>query len=788
MRVANAAAQKRRLEVRERCAETSGSEAEQQHQHSTEQQHQHLTDDDDSTIDDNFIKAADRAYECVKRHKFLRLWKHRTVQKVVRRKFFEHQAEVYDRTALFQQSFDMWKEQRWFAIIGGRATQRYRLTLLSKTWNKWAHQTAAIVQRTHEVQQRILARKYFNIWKRRVQGDRENVRRFRLQSVLYRWIGACQRQRDLELQAVEKYQGNLASRFYWQWYFAHLNVAVPQRYVECLAHNALEEWAAKANGLIELRLMATEFRRQKVLQKFFAHWVYKTDRNMEDQEYAMNHLDLCRRQAAFDNWRRQAAFAPLVRGMLEVVSDRIIYERFTAWKRHAKNEIAAAEMYKGNLTRKGLRIWRLALRHDIMTEHHDVAIRRNTLQQWVRQERLQLLARTHNRKVARNVVQIFAQRCREKKEMLRRAYRQTATRHRRNLVRDIFLFWHHRQQFLHEREQHATNRYSATLMERALFIWQDRVATVRFHEKLADDAFYFFRTKQMLTRWNAAATESKKQRIKEAYHVVSRNRKRRTAQRVFRRWRTKSDQLWDQEQRATDYAHSKLHELGRNILYNWNARVAVGLDHWAEAEDLDRRRIVGLAFNTWLESRHRLQEQELRVQMMVHGRNLRLVHKYIKRWDTRRTRLGWRHLDAIRQYEHTQTIRGLSFFLEWHEKALRRQQQQNSSMQQMDSFENVTVIQSAKGDGGSVTPLRGFKTPGWKTTGGSRRRSVLGNRILAPSTPIRSPVSPLKRFSIFRKSTLGKVMEPDDEDEGTLIGSGSGARTVGSRGSVAGGL
>lgn len=108
-------------------------------------------------------------------------------------------------------------------------------------------------------------------------------------------------------------------------------------------------------------------------------------------------------------------------------------------------------------------------------------------------------------------------------------------------------------------------------------------------------------------------------------------------------------------------------------------------------------------------------------------------------------------------------------------------------MQQMDSFEDVTVIQPAKGGGGTVTPLRGFKTPGWKTTGGSRRRGVLGNRILAPSTPIGSPGSPLKRFGMFGRSTLGRVVEPDD-DEGTLVGSGSGARTIASRSSVAGGL
>jgi hypothetical protein len=48
-----------------------------------------------------------------------------------------------------------------------------------------------------------------------------------------------------------------------------------------------------------------------------------------------------------------------------------------------------------------------------------------------------------------------------------------------------------------------------------------------------------------------------------------------------------------------------------------------------------------------------------------------------------------------------------------------------------------------------------------------------------------SPGSPLKRYGMFGKSMLGRVVEPDDEDEGTLVGSQKGL-TVGSQSTVGG--
>jgi hypothetical protein len=778
VRAATAAAQRKRLETRERRAGMSGSSSPA------------AAAPSDDTNAERLENAADRLHRGVMIRKFFHLWKTRANQQVVCRKFFEQRAAVFRGVSLLQPAFDTWKRRRWLAILERRAERRNALVLLAKTWGVWVRQTAAIVQRSAEMRQRILVRKYVNAWKdivRRKRETEEKVRFFQLSCVMQRWKNAFGRRQEQEQQAIDVYENNLVTRIYWQWYFAHLNTAVPQQYEERLARTVLYEWREKADGIMQLHAMAEEFRRRKLLQRYFSHWVYRTDSTLEDQDRAMDYLEWNRQKMALDNWRKQATLAPLVKGMQDVVKDRILYEHFSLWRQRTKNEVVAAEIYNQNLVQKAFRNWRLALRHDIMAEHHERTILRNTMQHWVRQERLQLLLRTHNRKLARGVVGLMAQRLKEKKDRLRQSYRQVAVLHRRNTARNIFQFWYQKLLYLREREQMAENRYQTSLVEKALYIWRDRLQQIRDMEQQAADAYFYFRTTKILTLWRARAAEARKARLKEAYQIVARNRKRRTALEHFRRWRARSDQLWDLDQRANDFSTARLYDIGRDILFNWNARVAHALEQEAEAEELDYRRLVGMAFSVWNDNLRRQQELELRAQVMVQENHLKLLLKYLKRWDTRYSRICWRREDATREYERNQTAKALSIFRQWREKAYQRQQHNEDTFGAFgDHASTSSSAAPPPPDPGIVTPRRGFKTPGWKTTGGTTmRRGVLGNRnlVLSANTPIGSPGSPLKRFGgLFGRSTLGRPPPPpppDDEDEGTLVGSGG--LTIGSR-------
>ncbi|KAF8253871.1 Sfi1-domain-containing protein [Wilcoxina mikolae CBS 423.85] len=738
LKAANDAAHKRRLEVRERRAAMSSSDTEQ------------LSEDSSRS---ELKDVANRFHRDAILRKCFHHWKDRTVQLV---------------------------EKRWFAVLERRAGRRYDLVLLAKTWDIWVRQTAVIVQRTHEVRQRILARKYFNAWKEFVQANRKKVLHFQLSCALHRWISAFNKRQDIEQQAAEVYHGNLAHRVYWQWYFKHLNIAVPQRYSERLVHTALYQWGEKMDRVMELRTKADEFLRRKTLQKIFSHWVHRTDSSLEQQDDAVNYLDWRRRQTVFDKWRRQAILAPLVKGMQDVVNDRIVYERFTAWKVRTKNEIAAAEMYKQNLIRKTFRTWRLTLRHHIMAEHHDRLLQRNILQQWTCQERLQLLARTHNRKLVRRAIQLFAEKCREKSSKLRRAYRQVALNYRRNLAKRIFHWWYEKSQYNAKLLHLQSNAYQATLIGKALSSWRDRLGVIKVQEDQAAHALYYFTAKRALARWNAAVNESKKNRLRQAYQTFSRNRKRRTAQLFFGHWRDRVYGIWIKQQTAERKFEASVHHVGRRVLFNWFHKTLKIAENDAEAEAFARRRLLGAALDVWIESHQNLRALDDHADTRLREHNLTLISKYLDRWDKKFWRISRRTEEGLQWLARNETKRAQSLFRLWREKASQRQQLRETT--DIQQFVDTTIIIPLRD--GAVTPPRGLKTPGWKTTGGHRRRGILGNRSLVATTPMGSPGSPLKRYGMFGKSMLGRVVEPEDEDEGTLVGSQ--ALTVGSQSTTGG--
>lgn len=760
-------------------------------------------------------RAAGQLHSRTVLRRYLAHWKERTVQLVVRRRFSAEQAVVFDRTTLLRQSFDIWQEKRWFGVLERRAGRRYDLVLLAKTWDGWVRRTAAAVQRTHEGRQRFLARKYFAAWRDLVRTQRRTVAHFQLSCALRRWTTALDERRARERKAAEARRENLAQHFYWLWYFRHLNVAVPQRYAERLAHLALCQWADRADRMAELHRSAEEFHRRRALQAVLAHWVQRTADGLERHDSALGRLDCRRLRAVFGAWRRRAALAPLVEAMRDVMDDRIAYETFSAWRTRTQNEIAAAEMYKQSLVRRTFRAWRLALRHRVMVEHRALLLRRSTLQQWTLQERLRLLARTHHRKLGRGVIQLFADKCREKSARLLQAYRQALLAHRRSLARRVFQWWYEKSQRSGQQQLLQCHRYRAALALRALNGWRSRLDAARVLESRAADACYFFTATHALARWRAAVGEARKDKLRRAYHLVSHARKRRTAQLALDAWRARASDAWAMELAAARFAAASVHDVARGILARWVRRTAKAADDGSVAGGIQQLRLLGVAFEAWKERSRDLREMDDTADETRHEHDLALVSKCLVRWDKKFWRVSRRSEDALGWLARNETKRVQSVFRLWRDKACQRRRDAPDPRRRrplplpaVDFGGDLTVLplhgDSVAAAKAAVTPIRPFRTPaGWggtatnatATTGGHhRRRGILGNRSLTAAglaagagamTPMGSPGSPLKRYGRFGKSImLGKVGELSDEDEGTLVGSQT--RTTGSQSTIGG--
>ncbi|KAI5797673.1 Sfi1 spindle body protein-domain-containing protein [Geopyxis carbonaria] len=714
--------------------------------------------------------------------KYLHDWHNATVRSVVSHEHLEKQAVLYDRRMLLRQAFDMWQEKKWFAAIEHRVEAKYNQKLLVGAWSIWIRRTAVNVQQAHEVRQRIIERKYFNGWRDVVATDEKRAYDFQLSTILTRWRNQVKRQRKMETQALEFYEGNLVHKAYWLWFFNLCGILAPKRHHEILIQQQFYGWLDKSQKIAHLNHVAQTFFRSRTLHAVFSRWVQRTEQLLEKQDTASNYFEWRIKHTRFDAWKRMAMMAPLGKAMQTFSNDRIAHEHFTAWRIRAKNQVLAVEFFKKTLSQKVLRNWRLALRKRVLAEYQDNVLRRVFLQHWARQERLKVVTRVNNRKLARNVLRVFAANFRNRNAQIWVAYRQTVAFRDENLARAVLSCWCYKISQTIALNARAERQHEHSLARKVYSMWQNRVIQRKVYDQWAADANYYFTAKRSMDRFKQAFHDARKNRLRNAYQIVARKRKENLAGLIISTWRSKRDKLVGAEQLAHNIYNSKLEEISTTCFEHWLDRTQAVQTLLDDANAFNNRRLLHLAFHNWTERYQRLQDLNHLADLRKDYLNAQLVGTFLRRLHTRYWDLTMLREKGDKLFLRNQGLRKRLVFRLWREQVQNQRQPDISGLQQLEGFSQSLPPMRQNILGRSMiipnrTPIVGLRTPNWKTTG--RRRGLLGNSSFLglgpdPHTPMGSPPeSPLKRFTGFGKSTLGRVAEPDDEDDGsgTLVGS-----------------
>lgn len=720
--------------------------------------------------------AADRLYALRQKsmlRQYLRDWHSTTIRTMSKRKHQNQQAIVFDRFTLMRQAFDTWQERAWFSKVERRAEDFYNQSLVSRAFSIWIQRTATIVQRTDEMRQRILARKYFNAWREIVLQNERNVRQFQLGRVWDRWLDNYRKRKEMEQKAVGYYNGYLAVRVYWTWYFALCGKLGSGKYDEKLIKRAFEGWIQRTETSLRLGHMADAFFRRKTLQTVFAHWAKRTEENIERQDLACDYSDWRLMQTSLNTWKRDALMAPRVRALQEYHDDRIAAELLLCWRERTKNSVAAEELCRQNSLKRALKRWRLVLRLRIVQENHDRLLQERMLANWARQERLQLLRRTNDRRLARKVIHDFAVNLRLKHQRLRIAYRDAALLRNRSLAHSALTCWIFKVDRIASMSRHAELRFEASTADRALTIWRAKTQTYTAYSAWAADSVWYFTAKRALATLKSAYLAHRKTRLKQTYHFLVRQRKRNLAARIMQIWRGKLAEIADLSHTAAHFDSSRQEDLAQAILAHWRERTSQIESDTERAEGFDARRLMRRGMGTLVNRHHTIQVMAQEAEILRQNATLKIMGTYVHRWDTQFWNLTMLYERGERLFARKEALRVKAILRSW-----RDQVRPQEEVEQLEGFSEAPVLLPPP-----MTQLRrrmdlAPATPGFKTAG--RRRGLLGNAM--SQTPLGSPGSPLKRFAALGlgQSRLGRVSEPVDEEEEGSYGSAT-ATFVGSR-------
>ena len=600
----------------------------------------------------------------------------------------------YDARILVQQGFDQWRmslrekrriaeTERFFNRLEHRASRARDLFLLTKAFTHWAECASEEVQRTSRARRHILRLKYFNAWRDITAVNELKVRRQGLQRFFNIWKHRCAQNLTDEANAISHHYESLLRFTYWRWFWAFCEKRAPEWRITRLKTKHFRIWLDRHQQIAQRENRVTISLQDESKRGFFLRWLQKTRKILSNDEEAVSFNN--RRIAAnsLNDWRLMRQHAPLAQQVSNMVDWTVAGNTFATFVARFRTERRAENVNRLRILRNMWTQWNDRLRWQALSQKIDDRFLLEALYKWVIAERARLLQRLVEQRLKQRILSTISDRL-----ITNRAKRFQTLKifyHSRDqqLLRSAMMRWRNRLEHHRDEERAALSFYHPRIARESVQVWNRKGAHLQMLDRWADDSEYYFLGTKTLKRWQAAVVESRRKKRRDAYALIRRKLKMEAATKIIRRWQGLSSTLNDLNQQALAINQDYLRRIGYTLFNNWRSRSEYIIDQSNRANDYYQQKLVTSQFRMWrdkvrtqLELQERAQQladlrtekdafrwfQKLRLQMIERqgrARNAeslqalhekRHVHNLVRQWHTKaaarrglppRREIGW---------------------------------------------------------------------------------------------------------------------------------------------------
>ncbi|KAF8456642.1 Sfi1 spindle body protein-domain-containing protein [Terfezia claveryi] len=627
------------------------------------------TDSRDRTTSEEQVRLKDNA-EFVRNislsQKYFRLWQHRVVEQAEHRRELEHIAAAHDNRVLGRAALT-----EWLFLTKERQTENARnIYLIGAAFSTWAHKTAAIINRSNEMRQRIMARKYFNTWRSIVLENNAKIQRFQLSCAIYRWRMALFRRRQAEERAIQVYKANLVNRFRRVWWYRACEAVAPGLHNNFLMHEALSTWRQQTSAMAHNQLVADRLNRGRLANRVFQHWLERTDDYLDLEENAVDHRDWSLTRRHLNIWRQQTGYAPAVAHTAARINRRLATNILANWRLRCRQSLAAAAFLKANTFKHILRIWDLHLRHNFLVVQQERRILVDALYSWVLQTRYQIFTRNvKNWFLAKNALLTWRQRTRRILRERRNNNHNAIYSLKRHLLSKFFHTWRSRLAEEATREANAESHRRTVLVPKALRIWTARVRDIIILQSWVEPAHRYLLIRNHLNLWRNALQSVKRNKIKSAYKEFYRFRRRRLLASVMNHWYSRTQTRRAMVLSAEDFNSSRIALIAQRTLEIWHGRLA-RVDQLKETQQSwNNPPLMNSALDKWLLYLEHLANLGGLAQSYRNERLILIAATLFRRWQTKVFILRTRETTAELLSDRIEKRRLVGLVRRWVERA-----------------------------------------------------------------------------------------------------------------------
>ncbi|KAI5789756.1 Sfi1 spindle body protein-domain-containing protein [Peziza echinospora] len=527
--------------------------------------------------------------------KYFGRWHGLVAEQAAQRRWMEAQATAYDRRVLLREAFTEWL----FLLKEKQTVHARNIYLLGQAFATWAHKTAAIINRSNEMRQRIMARKYFSAWRSLVLENEAKVRRFQLNSALFRWRTALYKRRQEDAFAGQVYEYTLARRVRRLWWYKACEAVAPSWHNNFLLREALATWKQQAAAVTHNEAVAARKHDMASMANALRLWLGRTDRVIDMEEDADDHHAWTVARKHLDIWRWQASCAPAVAQVRARSGRRLLTAAITTWRFRLRQSLAATALLRASTLKHAFRAWNLQLRHNVVVVQVEERIAVDILYAWVLQARYQaFVRRTRQWILARHALAGWRERTKRAIAARRKGEHTARSLVRHRLAAGALEHWHARVAHLQNLEARAARFRTAIAARHALAVWREayqrKVARL---DAWAYEARYFLLTTHHLKIWRAAKKTHHRQLLKSTFSSLWHARRRRMLTAVLTTWRNRTGHVMALDVSATAYDESRLLS---THMQTWQARLnnITALSH--KLESYSHPVLVSAVLQRWL--------------------------------------------------------------------------------------------------------------------------------------------------------------------------------------------
>lgn len=489
-----------------------------------------------------------------------------------------------------------------FARIGLRAVSCRNDHLKKKAFTHWLAIAQDKVEATKAAERQMMRSRTFKAWKshtketeEKVQLGEEKARQVQLKKFLEKWK-AKKLKIDVDAEeAAEVDKCNMLERVFSKMAEKKKVKDFTKEVEQKNKQRALSTWVEKAQAVAEATQLADDENLLKAVEKTMKTWKQKTVKQVALNQEAEMIAETKKKADSMHKWHRETQTAPARRRVQGGHNAGVLKGALHSWKKRAEKEKQAAEIDRAKILREAFTKWRHQTRAKISQAISEGRAVAKAFKIWELKTKLKGAEAQREEDVKFACLEVWFDRAQDTRSR-RWEREETARRYdNTNLATSVLKCWYARMDEKAEFEAQAAELQAPRILAECFDSMREKVKKIAIDNKTARGCRKFFLMRTALYAWRDATFKAKREKRKQAYIKVRRNRKYAIGRRWLSVWRAKAQEKMALNEQASQFAQGKTYIIGMDKFDQWRART----DEVAEYEPLWKEMVMRKFFNRW---------------------------------------------------------------------------------------------------------------------------------------------------------------------------------------------